>query len=241
MSLEQFNLFLRASLADHQLSRGERQALSRTLEELRFAPNDVESIRRDAFELVREQLAGLPQSANALAWLEDVMKLLSRASGVAAATESSPRAEALFSPGDACRNRISALFRQATTSADVCVFTITDDRITESILEAHRRGVRLRIITDNDKSLDIGSDIEQLVAAGIDVRPDITEHHMHHKFAIFDGKLLLNGSYNWTRSAADYNEENIVISADPQLCRQFQEMFDKLWNKFGKLLGRRAE
>ena len=27
--------------------------------------------------------------------------------------------------------------------------------------------------------------------------------HMHHKFAIFDGERLINGSYNWTRGAAN--------------------------------------
>jgi hypothetical protein len=33
------------------------------------------------------------------------------------------------------------------------VFTITDDRITEEIVDALKRGVAIRIITDNDKSL----------------------------------------------------------------------------------------
>jgi phosphatidylserine/phosphatidylglycerophosphate/cardiolipin synthase-like enzyme len=238
MNLEDFKMFLRASLADHQLSRGERRALSQTLEELKFDPAELDLLRRSAFELVREQLAGVPQSTPAVDWLEDVLKLLGRGAGSPTSPARGPLSEAYFSPGDACRNRISGLFREAKTSADVCVFTITDDRITGAIVDAHRRGVRVRIITDNDKAFDVGSDIEMLQAAGIEIRPDITDHHMHHKFAIFDGALLLNGSYNWTRSAADYNEENIVVTTDPQLRQQFQQMFDKLWEKFGRLLGK---
>jgi phosphatidylserine/phosphatidylglycerophosphate/cardiolipin synthase-like enzyme len=34
----------------------------------------------------------------------------------------------------------------------------------------------------------------------------------HHKFAIFDGKTLLNGSYDWTRSAFTKNEENVLVT-----------------------------
>ena len=34
---------------------------------------------------------------------------------------------------------------------DICVFTITCDEITAAVLGAHKRGVRVRIITDNDQ------------------------------------------------------------------------------------------
>jgi phosphatidylserine/phosphatidylglycerophosphate/cardiolipin synthase-like enzyme len=74
--------------------------------------------------------------------------------------------------------------------------------------------------------------VEQLVAAGIAVRTDRTEHHMHHKFALFDGGLLLTGSYNWTRSAALHNEENFVLTTEPKLVRPFGQLFEGLWTKF---------
>ncbi|MFN6312385.1 MAG: phospholipase D-like domain-containing protein [Planctomyces sp.] len=40
----------------------------------------------------------------------------------------------------------------ARNSIDLCVLTITDDRLTDSVLAAHQRGVSIRIITDNDKA-----------------------------------------------------------------------------------------
>jgi cardiolipin hydrolase len=55
---------------------------------------------------------------------------------------------------------------------------------------------------------------------------------MHHKFAIFDRTYLVTGSYNWTRSAASYNEENIVVSDDRRLVSAFSGTFEKLWEKF---------
>lgn len=132
-----------------------------------------------------------------------------------------------------CVSRIRGLFRSARESADVCVFTITDDRITEEILAAHRRGVRIRLITDNEKAFDPGSDIETLQQAGLSVRVDRTPYHMHHKFALFDGKRLLTGSYNWTRGAAEQNEENLIVTADSSLISQFSACFEQLWASIG--------
>jgi phosphatidylserine/phosphatidylglycerophosphate/cardiolipin synthase-like enzyme len=109
------------------------------------------------------------------------------------------------------------------------VFTITDDRITAAILEAHRRQIGLRIVTDNEKALDPGSDVERLRQAGVPLRIDRTPCHMHHKFALFDGELLLNGSYNWTRSAAENNEENLIVTSEPRLLKEFAGVFDQLW------------
>jgi cardiolipin hydrolase len=116
---------------------------------------------------------------------------------------------------------------------DVCVFTITDDTISRAIYDAHRRGVAIRILTDDDKSGDLGSDVVDLDRAGVAVRVDRTPAHMHHKFAIFDGKVLASGSYNWTRSAASENEENIIVTDHPHLLRAFQAEFDQLWSRLG--------
>lgn len=143
-------------------------------------------------------------------------------------------AEAWFSPHDDCAGRIINLMGEARTSADLCVFTITDDRISDSILAAHARGVHVRIISDNDKAHDLGSDIGRFLAAGVGVRVDRTAFHMHHKFAIIDGRRLLNGSYNWTRGAARDNQENLIVCDDPRLVTAFSQEFERLWAMFAK-------
>lgn len=60
---------------------------------------------------------------------------------------------------------------------------------------------------------------------------DDTLNHMHHKFAIKDKFEVLTGSFNWTRSASKYNNENIIISNDPELIDKFDTDFKNLWNK----------
>eukprot|EP00878_Enallax_costatus_P030730 GHUV01033509.1.p1 GENE.GHUV01033509.1~~GHUV01033509.1.p1 ORF type:complete len:145 (+),score=38.82 GHUV01033509.1:271-705(+) len=47
--------------------------------------------------------------------------------------------------------RLQQYLASARSSIDVCVFTITCDEITRILLEAKQRGVRIRIISDNDQ------------------------------------------------------------------------------------------
>ena len=56
---------------------------------------------------------------------------------------------------------------------------------------------------------------------------------MHNKFAIIDNRLLLTGSYNWTFSANNRNDENLLIIDDPEIIEIFQNQFINLWtNKY---------
>ncbi len=88
------------------------------------------------------------------------------------------------------------------------------------------------MITDNEKAFDLGSDTERIAQAGVPLKIDRTTNHMHHKFALFDRKQLLTGSYNWTRSAAKYNEENFIVTDDRSLIVPFEREFDRLWDAF---------
>lgn len=226
MKPDQLRTILRQTLDDFHMSRSERRALGSRLEEAGLNAGQRAEAYSLAFTLARETM----NSANppdVLDWLEAVCKVLRAAVPV----EADDEAVACFSPGDSCRSRISGLLRGTRNRVDICVFTITDDRITDEILAAQRRNVAVRVITDNDKALDRGSDAERLSRAGVDVRVDRTENHMHHKFALFDEKRLLTGSYNWTVSAARHNEENLIVTDDRSLVVPFAEEFERLWNR----------
>ena len=56
---------------------------------------------------------------------------------------------------------------------------------------------------------------------------------MHNKFAIFDGKLLVTGSYNWTDSGERFNHENVVILDDPAVVQRYKDSFEHLYNGSG--------
>jgi mitochondrial cardiolipin hydrolase len=216
------------TLADLKVTPSEKKALQSWI--AREASNEAQKnlIRSRAFELIRDRLpAGDPKLL--LTWLEDFLRLLNQNPQTA---PSAIESAAFFSPGGTCVAEIIRMFKNARVSCDVCVFTITDDRVSNVIMETHKRGVKVRIITDDEKAHDLGSDAFSLSIAGIPVRIDRSTFHMHHKFAIFDDRHLLNGSFNWTRSAAENNEENLTITNDPKLVKAFKDRFESMWKKW---------
>jgi cardiolipin hydrolase len=226
MRLKALEAQLRETLDDTKLSTDEKlelRALAPSLSE-----DERRFLRNKGFEFTRECIQNdASQTFKVLKWLEGVVRTLDTN-----ASKNSIESSAHFSPGDECRRKIIDLCRQANQSIDICVFTISDDTLTGAILKAYERGITIRIITDNDKSADLGSDVDELASKGLAVRMDHSHHHMHHKFAIFDNAILLNGSFNWTRSASRYNQENIVVSGEMKIVDDFQQQFEALWVLF---------
>jgi cardiolipin hydrolase len=212
------------SITDERLSDDEKRSLTQALRDASPPEDGLRQLRNRAFELVRARSTE-PDQIGLLKWLEGVMRALD----VGRLPAGTVRSRAHFSPGIDCLVAIQQQLKSARRCIDLCVFTLSDDRITDEVLAAHRRGVVLRFITDNEKEFDAGSDVARLRQQGVPVVVDRTDAHMHHKFALVDGAWLLNGSYNWTRSACEHNEENVILTNDPALVRQFQEQFDALW------------
>lgn len=223
----EFEAMLAESLEDHRLSRRERQDIAARAASLTVEQR--QALLRRAVETAKSTL-GATADPLILDWVVDVARALSRDADNHEQSPT-PTAEAFFGPGDDCPRKLIQLFKNARGKVDVCVFTITDDRITSAILEAHQRGVALRVITDNDKAGDLGSDIERLESEGVSVRVDRSEHHMHHKFALFDNCLLVTGSFNWTRGASEYNDENLIVVSDDRLVGPFARTFERIWQR----------
>jgi mitochondrial cardiolipin hydrolase len=211
---------LKHSIADGNLSSSERKVLKSFLKETPLSQQQRMVLRSQMYALAHQHIhAG--NFRHVLDWLKDVTSSLH-------ATESE-QAEAWFSPGEACRKSIVQQLNTASRDVKICVFTISDDLIVEEIVRVSKNGLTVQIITDNDKLQDEGSDVNYLARQGIPVKVDETPNHMHHKFMVVDGKLVLTGSYNWTRSAALYNHENLMLTTSAGVVKSYLKEFDHLW------------
>lgn len=225
MNAAELDALFRQFLADRKLSGAERDTLMAWAAE-NIATEQQRGVARSRLFDAARQAVTETGTVEVIDFLEAAMKVIVPVQNAGVGESSSA---ACFSPGEACLGLIVNHIINARRTIDICVFTITDDRISNMIVAAHKRGVKIRIITDNEKAYDPGSDVPRFREAGIPVIVDESPYHMHHKFAIFDGRRLLNGSYNWTRGAAAQNEENIVDTDDARLIAKFQHEFDALW------------
>jgi len=109
------------------------------------------------------------------------------------------------------------------------VMLITQDELADALIQAHNRGIEIDIIIDDDWLYSSGSEYQDLLYAGIDIRGDNRGDLMHHKVMIIDGYVVVTGSYNWSASAEDRNDENIIILKSENIAKMYMEEFNRLW------------
>ena len=142
---------------------------------------------------------------------------------------------AFFSHKHNIRQKVIDTIGAAERSLDICMFTISDDQIADAITATFKRGIKTRIITDDEKIMDRGSDIFKLKYRGIEVKIDSIKSLMHHKFAIVESHKIITGSYNWTKTGSEVNNENIVITDNDTIVKAFIKEFERLWPEMEKL------
>ncbi|KAF9438524.1 hypothetical protein BGZ76_007198 [Entomortierella beljakovae] len=139
----------------------------------------------------------------------------------------------IFFPSEQSFQNLVKTLDGAKKSLDICVYTITDDQLANAIIRAHKRGVNVRIVSDSEKAGDLGSDVNRLCNEnGVPTRNDKSTSYMHHKFAVVDDSLVINGSYNWTKGARFDNRENLTLTNAPKAVQGFKAEFEKLWAEF---------
>ncbi|XP_002732130.1 uncharacterized protein LOC100369067 [Saccoglossus kowalevskii] len=137
-----------------------------------------------------------------------------------------------FSHSDTSLSELLKYITNAKRSLDVCVFSICCHELADVLVESHERGVIVRVVTDGEQTGATGSQIGKFRSKGIQVRHDNSSFLMHHKYVIIDGEILINGSFNWTRSAVTGNHENVVITNNTELLKPFEEEFENLWELY---------
>jgi phosphatidylserine/phosphatidylglycerophosphate/cardiolipin synthase-like enzyme len=139
------------------------------------------------------------------------------------------RIESYFSPDDRFADRLLELIEGAENQIEFLAFAFTSDPIGDMLLERHRAGVEIRGVMDSSGVEATGSEYERLTQGGIDLRIDGNEKKMHHKIFIIDRSILILGSYNFTRSAEEKNDENILILHDSPIISEFLIEFERIY------------
>ena len=140
--------------------------------------------------------------------------------------------ENYFSPDDGTEDYIVTAIQNAEESVYFLAFSFTSDPIAAALLDVATAGIMVAgVFEESQYHSNTGTEYDNLLAAGLDVRLDGNQSNMHHKIFIIDGKTVITGSYNFSRSAEERNDENTLIIHDPEIAilylAEFEHVFEK--------------
>lgn len=108
--------------------------------------------------------------------------------------------------------RLLELINSAERRIAGAIFTWTHPEITEAMIAAHLRGVRVELVVDGYAAHGTSRGvILRLQEVGVPVRISLGPELLHHKFLWVDEQTLLMGSANWTRAAFAENDDAFLL------------------------------
>ena len=134
-------------------------------------------------------------------------------------------------PGQDFINRTVGGLNAENTRVDVMMYRIDDDRATGAMLNAHNRGVPIRLIVDPDMYRDptrhtIADDFDRLWAAGIPMKITVHQGINHGKLTLLHGqRMTIFGSSNWTKPSANSQHENNWFTTQAFIFDYFLQFF----------------
>jgi hypothetical protein len=135
----------------------------------------------------------------------------------------------IITNGTEIKQRIVSEINNSKQIVYIAMAFFTDRDIANAIIGARSRNVSIDIILSSNAQNET---VKQMFReADINVHAFDTGDErgmMHHKFCLIDNKITINGSYNYSYNASNNNVENIHISDDYSIFKQFLQEFEKL-------------
>ncbi len=131
--------------------------------------------------------------------------------------------------GTEIKSRIISEIERANKNIFIAMAFFTDRDIASAIIEAKNRGVFIDVILSSNANNEVVK--EMFLNANINIHAFETGDErgmMHHKFCLIDNTITINGSYNYSFNASKNNVENIHISDDIKIYKQFLQEFERL-------------
>ncbi|MFT5432399.1 MAG: phosphatidylserine/phosphatidylglycerophosphate/cardiolipin synthase-like enzyme, partial [Myxococcota bacterium] len=138
-----------------------------------------------------------------------------------------------FSPNGQPLSRVREALAGADHSVFFMVFSFTHKDIASDLLALHASGVEVAGIFDESQANGSHSKDEELAAAGIPTYLDGNKNSsgfaggkLHHKVMIIDAgtdsePTVITGSFNWSTSATEYNDENLLVLRGAEIVQPF--------------------
>jgi phosphatidylserine/phosphatidylglycerophosphate/cardiolipin synthase-like enzyme len=126
-----------------------------------------------------------------------------------------------FTPGGECTQDIVNAIADAKKQILVQAYSFTSAPIARALVDAHKRGVDIKIILDKSQKTERYSSSRFLTNEGIPTWIDYRVAIAHNKVMVIDDATVVTGSFNFTSAAQNKNAENLLILQDPNLAKSY--------------------
>ena len=135
-----------------------------------------------------------------------------------------------FSPGGNCDQVLVSWINKANVSVHVLIYEFTLSDVSQALIAAQKRGVDVKVVMEREDVNDTSSQFYYLKNSGINIRWDTNSALMHNKVTIVDGHIILTGSFNYTVSASNANNENLVVIDSSSWGAAYEKDFQQIWS-----------
>lgn len=148
----------------------------------------------------------------------------------ASPTLSTQGIQVFFSPRAGSTEAIVQLIDNAQHTIQAASYSFTSAPIAKALLDAHKRGVNVRIVMDKSNKTARYSSATFFANQAMKVRINGRYAIMHSKYMVLDSKIVQTGSFNYTNAAEERNAENIMIIRDqPNVTKAYMANWEELW------------
>jgi phosphatidylserine/phosphatidylglycerophosphate/cardiolipin synthase-like enzyme len=141
-------------------------------------------------------------------------------------------------PSPTMEKAVVAFIGSASKTLDVCVYDLDLPEFAQSLLDAHKRKVQVRVIVSEEnaaKAYAVADQLQEMKDLGILTLAHNRSGLMHNKFMIADGERVWTGSYNLTRNCSRFNDNHAIVLESRALAenyeKEWQEIFEKRHGK----------
>lgn len=128
-----------------------------------------------------------------------------------------------FSPRGGCIKFINQAIERAQQQILVQAYAFTSAAIAKTLIDAHKRGVAVKILVDRSQLTGKGSQVKRIYDSGIPIAIDVVPGIAHNKVMIIDDMYVFTGSFNWSNAAEYRNAENLVLFSNKEVNRIYRE------------------
>jgi phosphatidylserine/phosphatidylglycerophosphate/cardiolipin synthase-like enzyme len=138
--------------------------------------------------------------------------------------------EVFFSPDDGIAFPVNDILSLAEKSIHFMAFSFTTDEFGQTIRMQAEYGLTVAGVMEAEQiKSNIGTEYDLFKQAGLDVLIDGNAGQMHHKTMIIDGRIVITGSYNFSRSAESRNDENLIVIYNEQIADFYMQEFQRVY------------